>query len=127
MQDGDLVKTKVLKTQRHSKIDERKPKFQSVLKSLLPVRPVSHISQTSWTYSRISLVHQTYPVPYPGSTEVFWTCPPPSPAMSDLTALTRVKSSESDMFGSKADFQRDFWTCSVLDQTYLVNFMIVVI
>jgi hypothetical protein len=42
MQHGDLDKTKVLKTQRDSKSDERKPKFQSVLKSLLPVRLVSH-------------------------------------------------------------------------------------
>jgi hypothetical protein len=35
----------VLKTQRDSNSDERKPKFQSVLKSLLPVRPVGPIPE----------------------------------------------------------------------------------
>jgi hypothetical protein len=38
-----LKKIKVLKTQRDFKSNERKPKFQSVLKSLIPVRPVEHI------------------------------------------------------------------------------------
>jgi hypothetical protein len=56
MQHSDLDKTKVLKTQRDSKIDERKPKFQSALKSLLPVKPVLHTDQTSLTYSRESLI-----------------------------------------------------------------------
>jgi hypothetical protein len=41
-----LTKTKVLKTQKDSKSDERKSKFQSVIKSLLLVRPVSHTDQT---------------------------------------------------------------------------------
>jgi hypothetical protein len=67
MQHDDLDKIKVLKTQKDSKSDERKPKFQCVLKSLLPVRPVLH---TGWTDSRISPVHQTCPVPYLGSREV---------------------------------------------------------
>jgi hypothetical protein len=47
----DLDKTKVLKTKRDSKSDERKPNSKSVLKSLLPVRPVLHTGQTGWTYS----------------------------------------------------------------------------
>jgi hypothetical protein len=36
MQYSDLGKIKVLKIQRNSKSDERKSKFQSVLKSLIP-------------------------------------------------------------------------------------------
>jgi hypothetical protein len=108
MQHGDLDKTKVVKTQRDSKSDERKPKFQSVLKSLLPVRLVSHTDQTGWTYSRISLVHQTCPVPYLGSRELSRTCLAPSLYMSGLSVLTRVKSQKPDMSGLKASFQRDF-------------------
>jgi hypothetical protein len=45
MQHGDLDKTKVLKIQRDSKSDERKPSFESVLKSLLSVRPVEPIPE----------------------------------------------------------------------------------
>jgi hypothetical protein len=40
MQHGDLDKTKVLKTQRDSMSDVRKPNSKSVLKSVIPVRPV---------------------------------------------------------------------------------------
>jgi hypothetical protein len=69
-----LTKTKVLKTQRDFKSDERKPNSNSVLKSLLPVRPVLDTGHTSWAYSRASLVHQTCSVPSPDSREVFQTC-----------------------------------------------------
>jgi hypothetical protein len=75
MQHGDLDKTKVFKIQRDSKSDERKPKFQSMLKSLLPVRPVLHTSHTSWTYSRVGLVNRTCLVPSLDSREVFQICP----------------------------------------------------
>jgi hypothetical protein len=40
MQHGDLDKTKVLKTQRDSKSDVMKLNSKSVIKSVLPVRPV---------------------------------------------------------------------------------------
>jgi hypothetical protein len=40
MQHGDLDKTKVLKTKRDSMSDVRKPNSNSVLKSVVPVRPV---------------------------------------------------------------------------------------
>jgi hypothetical protein len=66
-----LTKPKCSKPRRDSKSDERKPKFQSVLKSLLPVRQVLHTSQTGWTYSRASLVHRTCSVHSPVSREVF--------------------------------------------------------
>jgi hypothetical protein len=69
-----LTKPKVLKTQRDSKSDKRKPKFQSVLRSLLPVKPVLHTGQISWTYYRASPVHRTCPVPSPSFREVFWIC-----------------------------------------------------
>jgi hypothetical protein len=52
-----LTKTKVLKTQRDFKSNERKPNSKSVLKSLLPVRPVLDTGHTSWAYSRASPVH----------------------------------------------------------------------
>jgi hypothetical protein len=68
MQQGDLDKTKVLKTQRDLKSDERKPNFKSVLKSILPVRPVLHTGQTGCTCSKIS------PVPLSDSRDVFRTC-----------------------------------------------------
>jgi hypothetical protein len=108
MQHGDLDKTEVPKTQRDSMSDERKPKFQCGINSFLPVRPVLHTGQTGWTYYRISPVHQTYLIPYLGSIEVSLICPAPSPDMSGLSTLTRVKSQESDMPGSRAGFQRDF-------------------
>jgi hypothetical protein len=69
MQHGDLDKIKVLKTQRDSKSDERKPNSKSVLKSILPVRPVLHTGQTDCTCSRTS------PVPLSNSGDVFQTCP----------------------------------------------------
>jgi hypothetical protein len=62
MQHGDLDKTKVLKTQRDSKSDVWKPNSMSVLKSILPVRLVLHISHTGWTCPRESLIHRTCPI-----------------------------------------------------------------
>jgi hypothetical protein len=72
------------------------------------------IGQTGWTYSRISPIYQTCPVPYPGSREVSQTCLVPNSDMSGLSALTRVKSPEPDMSGSKAGYQRDFSDMSSL-------------
>jgi hypothetical protein len=66
-----LTKPKCLKPTKIPRV-VKKTKFQSVLKSLLPVRPALH---TGWTYSRTSPVHQTYLVPSPNYREVFWTCP----------------------------------------------------
>jgi hypothetical protein len=67
-----LTKPKCLK---HTEIPRvvKETKFQSVLKSLIPVRPALHTDQTSWTYSRTSLVHRTCPVPSPDSREFFQT------------------------------------------------------
>jgi hypothetical protein len=45
MQHGDLDKTKVLKTQRDSMSDVRKSNSKSVLKSVLPVRPIGPIQE----------------------------------------------------------------------------------
>jgi hypothetical protein len=67
-----LTKSKCSKPR---KSNERESKFQSVLKSLLSVRPVLQTDQTGWTYSRTSPVHRTCLVPSPTSKEVFWTCP----------------------------------------------------
>jgi hypothetical protein len=75
MQHDDLDKTKVLKTQIDSMSDVRKPNFKSVLKSVIPVRPVLNIGQTSLTYLRVSLVHWTCPVPLPASRDICQTCP----------------------------------------------------
>jgi hypothetical protein len=69
MQHDDLEKTKVLKTQRDSRSDVRKPNAMSVLKSVLSVRPVLHIGQTSWTYPWASSVLLL------GSRDVYRTCP----------------------------------------------------
>jgi hypothetical protein len=46
MQHDDLDKIKVLKTQRDSKSDERNPNLKSVMKSVLPVKPVLHTDQS---------------------------------------------------------------------------------
>jgi hypothetical protein len=75
MQHGDLDKTKVLKTQRDSMSDVRKLNSKSVLKSVIPIRPVLNTDQIVWTYPRASLVHQTCSVPLPASSAVYWTCP----------------------------------------------------
>jgi hypothetical protein len=83
-----------------------------VLKSLLSVRPALYTGQTSWTYSRISSVHQTCPISYPGCREVSRTCPTLSSDLSGLSVLTRVKSLEPNMSSSKAGFQRDFLNMS---------------
>jgi hypothetical protein len=72
MQHGDLDKTKVLKTQRDSKSDERKPNSKSVLKSILPVRPVLHTGQTGCTCFRTSPVHQTWAVLYSDVCSLTW-------------------------------------------------------
>jgi hypothetical protein len=64
MQHGDLDKTKVLKTQRDSMIDVRKPNSESVLKSVILVL---NTGQTSWTYPRevwsTGLVRSLYQLP----------------------------------------------------------------
>jgi hypothetical protein len=73
MQHGDLDKTKVLKNQRDSMSDVMKPNFKSVLKSVIPVRPVLNTGQTGWTYPRASLIHRTYLVPLPTSRAVYRT------------------------------------------------------
>jgi hypothetical protein len=69
-----LTKTKVLKPREIPKIDERKSSSKSILKSILPVRPVLHISQTGLTCPRARPDHQTCPVPLPDSRGVFQTC-----------------------------------------------------
>jgi hypothetical protein len=75
MRHGDLDKTKVLKTQRDSMSDIRKPNSKSVLKSVIPIRPVLNSGQTSWTYTRASPVHRTCSVPLPASRAIYRTCP----------------------------------------------------
>jgi hypothetical protein len=75
MQHGDLDKTKMLKAQRDSMSDVRKPNSKSVLKSVIPIRPVLHTGQTDLTYSRASPVHRTCPVPLPAYRAVCRTCP----------------------------------------------------
>jgi hypothetical protein len=64
MQLGDLDKTKVLKTQRDSMSDVRKPNSKSVLKSVIPVL---NTGQTGWIYPIAS------PVPLPASRAVYQT------------------------------------------------------
>jgi hypothetical protein len=44
MQHGDLDKTRVLKTQRDSKSELRKPNFKNVFKSVQPIRPVGLVN-----------------------------------------------------------------------------------
>jgi hypothetical protein len=46
MYHGDLDKTKVLKTQRYSMSDVRKPNYKSVLKSVTLIRLVLNTGQT---------------------------------------------------------------------------------
>jgi hypothetical protein len=75
MQHSDLEKTKVLKTQRDSKSDVRKPNSKSVLKFIWPIRSVLHTDQISWTCPRASLVHRTYLVPLSDSRDVYRTSP----------------------------------------------------
>jgi hypothetical protein len=65
MQHGDFEKTKVLKTQRDSKSDVRKPNSKSVLNSVQSDRPVLHTNQIGWTYPKAT------PVPLPDSTSIF--------------------------------------------------------
>jgi hypothetical protein len=44
--------------------DVRKPNFKSMLKSVIPVRPVLNTGQTGWTYPRASPVYRTCLIPY---------------------------------------------------------------
>jgi hypothetical protein len=74
MQHGDLDKTKVLKTQRDSMSDVRKLNSKSVLKSVIPVRPVLNTGQTDSTYPRASLVHRTCSAHLLASKAVYQTC-----------------------------------------------------
>jgi hypothetical protein len=111
MQHGDLDKTKVLKTQRDSKSDERKPNSKSVLKSILPVKPVGPVPEQvrstglvrslyrilemffgharSWTrYVRWTIwllefeLHRTCPA-------ILQTCPGPNPNLSSKRVFIR--------------------------------------
>jgi hypothetical protein len=75
MQHGDLDKTKVLKTHRGSMSDVKKSNFKSVLKSIIPVRPVLNTGQTGSTYPRASPVHQTCLIHLLASRAIYWTCP----------------------------------------------------
>jgi hypothetical protein len=52
MHHGHFDKTKVFKTLRDFMSNIRKPNSNSVLKSVIPVRPVLKIVQTSLTYPR---------------------------------------------------------------------------
>jgi hypothetical protein len=54
--------------------DVRKSNFKSVLKSVIPVKPVLNTGQTGWTYQRASSVHQTCPVPLLAFRDVYQTC-----------------------------------------------------
>jgi hypothetical protein len=80
MQYADLNKIKVLKIQRDFMSDIRKPNSKSVLKYVIPVRPVLNIGQTSSTYPRASPVHRTCPVHLSASIAVYRTCPVHLPA-----------------------------------------------
>jgi hypothetical protein len=71
MQHDDLDKTKVLKTQRDSMSDVRKPNSKSVLKSIIPVRPVGPIQEQVWS---IGLVRSLYRLPEPFAGHAwYWT------------------------------------------------------
>jgi hypothetical protein len=65
-----LTKPKCLKLTNIPRV-VKETKFQSVLKSLLPVRLAWH---NGWTYYRTSPVHRTCPVPSPNYREIFQTC-----------------------------------------------------
>jgi hypothetical protein len=67
MQYDDLDKTKVLKTQRDSKSELRKLKFQECAK-------ISPIGQTGIPCPRASLVLWTYPPLLPDFRAVYQTC-----------------------------------------------------
>jgi hypothetical protein len=60
IQYGDLNKTKVLKTQRDSKSDERKPNSKSMLKFILPIRPVGPVPEQARS---TGLVQSLYQIP----------------------------------------------------------------
>jgi hypothetical protein len=71
MQHGDLDKTKVFKTQRDSMTDVWKPNSKSVLKSVIPVKPVGPIQEQ---VQSTGLVQSLYRLSEPFAGRVrYWT------------------------------------------------------
>jgi hypothetical protein len=71
MQHGDFNKTKVLKTQRDSMSDVKKSNSKSVLKSVIPVRPVGPIQEQVRSTGLIRSLYRL-PEPFAGQAQ-YWT------------------------------------------------------
>jgi hypothetical protein len=67
-----LIKIKVLKTQRDSMSDVRKPNSKSVLKSVIPVRPVLNTGQTVGPIQEQVRSLYRLPEPFTGLVQ-YWT------------------------------------------------------
>jgi hypothetical protein len=62
MQHGDLDKTKVLKTQRDSKSELRKPNSKNVFKSVQPIKPAGLVNPVLEQVQSTRLVWSLYQI-----------------------------------------------------------------